>query len=127
MEYRILTGTEIEGLPDEFYSDVDKLGLGTKYPREMSGALIGAFDGDELVGVQGAILQVHCGPLWVAKKYRGASTSIRAGLWDRVRSVVREWGGTHAYMFSRPDAPQVQHIISKLPNKLVGTAYLMEV
>jgi hypothetical protein len=127
MTFRTLTPDEIETLPDEFYADVDKMGLGERYRPEMSGALIGAFDGDELVGIQGAILQVHCGPLWVAKKYRGSSTAIRAGLWNKVGQTIREWGGRYAYMFSRSDTPQIQHIIDALPHREVGTAYLMEV
>lgn len=127
MIFRALTEDEIGALPDEFYSDVDKLGLGERYRPEMAGKLVGAFDGDELVGIQGAIIQVHCGPLWVRKDRRGDSTALRAGLWGKVKETIRAWGGSYAYMFSRDDAPQVQHIIERLPHHKVGTAYLMEV
>jgi hypothetical protein len=72
-------------------------------------------------------LQIHCGPLWVRKDRRGNSSELRAGLWGQVKETVSEWGGTYAYMFSRDDTPQVQHIIDKLPHRFVGAAYLMEI
>jgi len=125
--FRILTPEETESLPDAFYADVDKLGLGERYSPEMSGYLIGACDGDELVGVQGAVLAIHCGPLWVRSDRRGRSSALRAGLWDKVKDVIRSMGGSYAYMFAREDAPQVQHIINRLPHRKVGTAYLMEI
>ena len=127
MTFRPLTDEEIVNIPAAFYSDIDKMGLGERYRPEMSGELIGAFDGDELVGIQGAILQVHCGPLWLRKDHRGNSAELRAGLWGQVKATIREWGGSYAYMFSRDDAPQIQSIISKLPHRKVGTAYLMEI
>ena len=126
-EFRALTDAEIETLPDEFYKDVDKMELGTRYVPEMAGKLIGAFVDGELVGIQGVIVQLHCGPLWIRKDRRGRSTALRAGLWSAVKETIRGWGGSYAYMFSRGDTPQVQHIINRLPHREVGTAYLMEV
>ena len=127
MIFRPLTDDEIKTIPEDFYLDVDKLKLGSRYRPEMAGKLIGAFDGDELVGIQGAIIQIHCGPLWVREDHRGRSTALRAGLWTQVKETIQEWGGSYAYMFSRDDTPQVQHIIDRLPHRKVGTAYLMEV
>lgn len=127
MTFRVLTDDEIATLPDAFYNDVDKLGLNERYRPEMAGKLIGAFDGTELVGVQGAIIQIHVGPLWVRSDKRGRSSALRAGMWAKVKETIRAWGGSYAYMFSREDAPQVQHIIDKLPSRKVGTAYLMEI
>lgn len=128
MEFRALTPEEIDTLPDEFYADVDKLGTDTRFRPDMAGSLVGAFDGQTLVGIWGAVVQIHCGPLWVAKNHRGQSTDIRAGMWRVVRELVSSWGSRFAYMFAMDDAPGVRHIIEKMPHReLHGRAFLMEI
>lgn len=124
----MLTPDEIEHIPSEFYEDVDRLKIGGRYQSDMAGALIGAFDGTRIVGIWGAVVQVHCGPLWVSREHRGKSSELRRGMWEKVAETIREWGGKYAYMFAMDDAPSVRHIINRMPHREVqGRAFLMEV
>jgi hypothetical protein len=126
MEFRVLTPDEIEALPDEFYRDVDKLGLNEKYPGDTAGRFVGAFDEDRLVGVWAVLLQVHCGPLWVAEDRRKPSTAIRDGMWQKVKEVLNGFGAKRVYMFAMDDVPQVRRIIERLPHrKIDGQPYLI--
>ncbi len=128
MVFRELLPEELKNLSEDFYKDVDSLNTGERYTANMAGSLIGAFDGDTLVGVWGVLLHVRCGPLWVVKERRGRSTEIRAGLWREVKKKTKSYGARFAFMFAMDGAPQVAHIISKLPHReLKGRAFLMEI
>ncbi len=126
--FRELSPAEIEQLPADFYKDVDRMNLGGRYSPDMLGAVVGAFEGSELVGAWVATVLVHTGPIWVAQKHRGSSGSIRTGLWDRVKYVVRSLGAKRAFIAVLDDAPQVAHMVSKLPGTYVpGRFFLAEV
>lgn len=128
MDYRELTAEEINRIPAEFYSDVDKMRMGGRYRPGMLGSIIGAFDRGRMVGLWVVPVLVHCGPIWIDPALRGQSAEARAGMWEKVREVVHGLGARQALMVAMDDAPAVRAIIKKLPSRAVpGQLFVVEV
>jgi len=127
LTFRELSREEVGSLPDEFYRDVDKMGVGTRFTPETAVRVAGAFDGDRLVGAWVMSIQVHSAPMWIDPEFRGSSREMRQGMWSKVVGFIRDTGSRIAYMTQMDDAPEVGGIIRGLDGKRVGTLYQVEV
>lgn len=77
---------------------------------ESGGRVIGAFEGDDLLGLALVHPELEPGMAWLALLYVTAGhrgTGIGSALWREAESLVSEWGAERMYVSSAPSGPTV--------------------
>jgi len=89
--------------------------------------LVGAFEGDRLVGVAGLYNAVHNDPWWIAPGAR-RNPAVVLALWRALREVLDGFGVSLLHVTVADDQPEVQAMVERLGYQPApGRLYLLYV
>lgn len=75
--------------------------------------IVGAFEGETLVGISGLYETVHNDPWWIAPAYRRSPTLVRE-LWQGMQGVLESRGVETIHITVADALPEVQAMVERL-------------